>query len=95
MNPCKDWRYKAVKAKVYFDHGYGMTNYVKYIIAFTGLASKDMTLTLMLGFIYVPACFLIGWYWINHGWYEREIEVSNEFNWFVRQMRKHIQKRKI
>lgn len=95
MKPYKDWRYTAVKAKAYFECGYGITQYVKYLIAFNGLASRNVKLTMALAIIYVPFCFILGWYWYNHGWITREIEVSNEFNWFVKQMRNHIRKRKI
>jgi len=90
----KDWKYKTVKVKAYFDKGYGLTHYIKYVIAIFGITSNMLGLTMFIVFLYIPVCFLIGWWWLNHGWYTREIEVGNEFNQFVGEMRKAIGKRK-
>lgn len=82
-----NWKYKLVKGKSYFERGYGITHYVKYLIAYFGLASNNLNLTMVLGLAYVPVCFIIGWWWYNHGWQVLETEVGNEFNLFVKEMR--------
>lgn len=95
MKLYKSWRYRLVKAKAYFEKGYGLTHYIKYVIAFFGLASNNLQLTMFFGLAYIPFCFLLGWWWLNHGWLTLEIEVGNEFNRFVKEMRKAIKKRKV
>jgi len=95
MKPFKGWKYRAIKSKAYFEKGYGLTHYVKYLIAFFGLSSNQIGLTMALGFLYVPVCFVLGWWWFNHGWVFLETEVSNEFNWFVKEMRSHVKKRNL
>lgn len=90
MKACKDWRYKLLMFKRYFEQGYGLTNYLKYLIAFFGLASSNLKLTLALGILYVPVCFLLGWYWYNHGWIILDTEISNQFNLFCKEVRKKL-----
>ena len=90
-----DWRYKFLKAKAYFEKGYGLTHYVKYLIAYFGLSSSNVTITMFIAMGYVPVCFVLGWWWFNHGWMVREQEINNEFNWFVGEMRQSIGKEKV
>ena len=80
--------------KAYFDKGYALTNYVKYVIALFGLSSLNVSLTLILGFTYAISCYFIGRFWINRHYYEAEIEVGNTFNKFVREMRKNYKNEK-
>ena len=79
--------YKFVLLKAYFDKGYGVTSYLKYLIAFFGLASRDVTTTLAIAFIYGIACFVLGWWWYKNGYALAEAEVGNRFNLFVQEMR--------
>lgn len=80
-------RYKFCLLKAYFEKGYSLTNYVKYIIALFGLASLNVKATLILGFIYGFSCFIVGWAWFKYGFVEAELEVQNRFNLFVKEMR--------
>lgn len=76
----------------YFNKGAGLTNYVKYLIAFFGLASRDVSNTLWLAAGYLIACFFIGFLWYKYNWITAEIEVNNRFNLFVKEMRKNYRK---
>ena len=85
----KDMRaYKYALLKAYFDKGYGVTSYLKYMIAFFGLASSNVKTTLVIALIYGIFCFVLGWFLYRIGYAEAEQEVSNQFNLFVKEMRK-------
>jgi len=76
--------------KAYFEKGYALTSYVKYVIALFGLASQDIFWTLLMGFLYAFVCFFLGWVWFHYHIVDAELEVQNQFNLFVRQMRRKI-----
>ena len=92
-------KYKLCLWKGYFEKGYSITNYMKYFILLFGMYSFfekiDLRLTLFLLIFYAILCFFIGWAWFHYGFMNAEIEVSNNFNKFVREMRTHYKKRKI
>jgi len=73
----------------YFQTGYGsiFSNIFKYAIALFGLSSQDVKSTMALGFFYVIFCFAFGWWWYYFKFIEIENEISNRFNWFMREMR--------
>ena len=81
------WKYKINLHKRYFDIGYGITNYLKFLIALFGaysfVAKIDMRITLFLAIGYMIFCYALGWWWINRDFYVAEQEVSNQFNLFV------------
>ena len=78
---------KLVELKYKFDSGYNLTNYVKYIIAFFGLASRDVKATLIIALVYAVICFILGHYYVKNGWLEAQTEVTNLRNKFVKDMR--------
>lgn len=86
----KQFKYKIVLHKRYFDIGMGITSYVKYLIAFFGLASRDLRTTLIIGFAYAFFCYFFGMFWVKSGFFKEEQEVSNNYNKFVLEMRKKI-----
>lgn len=80
--------FKAALIKAYFEKGYGLTHYIKYVIALFGLASQDLKSTMWMAVVYALSCFALGYWAYKSGFAEAEIEVSNRFNAFVKEMRK-------
>jgi apolipoprotein N-acyltransferase len=76
--------------KKYFDTGWGLTSYLKYALAFFGLASQDVQSTLIIATIYGLSCFIIGYYWLKSDFYKADLELNNRYNIFVEEMRKRI-----
>ncbi len=86
--------YKLALLKSYFDAGYGITSYLKYMIAFFGLASADVKTTLIIGVLYGISCFLIGWIAYQSGFIEAQAEVSNQYNLFQKEIRRKLKNKK-
>lgn len=88
--------YKFCLHKAYLDKGMALTNYVKYIIVILGVgeavSSNSVNKTLFFAFLYAIGCYFIGWKWFNSTYVEAEMEVGNQFNPFVKEVRerKHI-----
>ena len=76
--------------KSYFDKGWGLTSYLKYIIALFGISSLNVKATLIIGFVYGVCCYIIGRAWYKYGLVDTETEISNIFNPFVREMRQKV-----
>ena len=91
---CFKRKFRFVLHKAYFDKGYNLTSYLKYVIALFGISSLDVVLTLVIGFFYGIGCYFLGRWWIKKHFFEAEIEVSNMFNRFVRETRSFIKKKK-
>ncbi len=80
--------------KSYFDKGMGLTHYLSYFIAFFALASKDMKSVFIVGSIYAIISFFVGYYWFKYDWIQAEIEVGNQYNKFVKEVREKLKKKK-
>ena len=65
------------------------------MIAFFGLASRDVRTTLTIAAIYAVCCFLIGMMWFKSDFFKAQTEVFNRYNIFVSQMRKKFGEPKI
>ena len=77
--------------KRYFDTGFGLLNYVKYLIMFIGLngvLQNNINFAMGLVVLYAVICFFTGWAYINYGFWETEQEIINRFNPFQQQIRK-------
>lgn len=83
----KTWKYKLVLLKTYFDTGFSVTSYVKYLIAIFGLSSLQWKWAVGLFISYGILCFIFGWAYIKFGFYNAQQEVSNQFNPFVKEVR--------
>ena len=83
-------KWKFVLFKRFFDTGYGITNYFKYIIALFGISSLNIKATLALGILYGFFCFFVGWAWFRYKFMEVDTEVGNRTNRFVGEMREKI-----
>ena len=79
--------YNLLLHKAYFDKGMGLTNYVKYVIAFFGVASSDVKSTLWIAFFYGIICYFLGMFWYKKDLVKTENEVANRNNLFVKEMR--------
>jgi len=84
--------YKFCLWKAYFEKGYGLTSYIKWVIAIFGITTQNVAVTLLGMFIYGIVCFFLGWAWYHFNIITSELEVQNQFNLFVQEMRK---KRKV
>ena len=83
----KSKKYKFVLWKTYFDTGFSITSYVKYLIAIFGISSLQWKLAIGLFVSYGILCIFIGWIWIKFGFFDAQNEVSNQFNPFVKEVR--------
>ena len=82
--------YKFALHKAYFDKGMGLTSYFKYMIAFFGLASNDIKLTMIIAVSYGIFCYVLGRIWYYAGGTEAELEVINQYDLFVKEVRKEL-----
>ena len=80
--------FKFCLHKAYFDKGIGLTNYVKYIIAFFGIATGNVKTVMWIAAAYAIFCYILGRLWYKFKLIEAEIEVGNRFNLFVKEIRK-------
>ena len=87
--------YKFMLLKAYFEKGYSLTSYIKWVIAIFGITTQAVITTLIGMFLYGVSCFFIGWVWYKYDFVVAEHEVSNQFNLFQREMRKKLKNRNI
>ncbi|GAF90404.1 unnamed protein product [marine sediment metagenome] len=87
----KSWKYKLMLFKAYFEHGYSFMSYPKWVVAIFGIGevvNKNYNIVIIGAFIFFISCVVIGWLFIKWGFYEAQQEVSNQFNLFVKELRK-------
>lgn len=93
--------YKLALHKAYFDTGYGLLSYPKYILLMAGGGSILLTggestaLVVSIGGAIGIFCYFLGRWCFKSGFMKATIEVSNQYNAFVGEIRKHVKKRKI
>lgn len=92
-------QYNFLLHKRYFDTGWSLTNYFKYLILlggiYEGFSTQDMNITLIIAVVYMLSCYFIGKLWVKYGWMEADIEVTNTFNMFVKEVREWKKKSKL
>lgn len=76
--------------KRYFDTGYGLTSYMKIIIAGSGLVLREVKSVIILGILYGIFCYIVGYIWIKYKLSEADNEISNELNPFQREVREKL-----
>jgi len=82
--------YKVALHKSYFDTGFNVLNYLKYPLVLLGFAIPNAKNILIIAFIYAVCCYFLGWWWLNFGMKDAENEVNNNFNPFMREIRKKV-----
>jgi len=88
--------YKFLLIKAYFDKGYGLTNYFKYLLAFVGIFDLiDAKTAIYSILIYLLFCFILGWAWFKFGFVDTENEIQNRFNPFQKEIRRKLRSRKV
>ncbi len=83
-------KYRFCLLKSYFEKGYGLSAYLKYMIILLGLTISDVKLMMILGSLYGISCFFVGWLWFKFNWIRAEAEVGNRHNYFQQEMREII-----
>jgi len=95
----KRWQIVFNLHKSFFDKGWGLTSYLKYLFAIIGLGSMltgiSIFTVLIVGVFYGIGCYVLGRWWKVSGMEAAEIEISNRFNLFVKEMRKTYNNRKV
>lgn len=83
--------YKIAFLEACFNKGYAVTAPLKYLVALIGISnaivSENMRLTILLGIGYVIFCFILGYILFRIKYVNAQIEVSNRFNPYVKEMR--------
>lgn len=92
MKLSKNLKYKANLHYSYFCDGYGLMQFPARFIGLASLATLSPKIILWTGFIGAIFVYFIGRYWYISGMKEAQIEVQNNFNIFVRQVRRQIGK---
>jgi hypothetical protein len=85
-------KYRICLFRAWFSQGDGLISYVKYLIAFFGLLSRDGFITITFACIYAVSALVLGKTWFDRGFVKAEIEVNNRYNKFVEEMRKNYKK---
>ena len=84
--------YKFCLHKAYFDKGYGLLNQVKYALflfgVLEGIQTEQMWITAAAGISFIIICYFAGRWWYRSKMIEAEIEVTNRFDLFVKEVRK-------
>ena len=92
-----NYKERILLHKRYFDIGYGITSYVKVVVAVVGIggiaAGANKTAIAIMLFLYGLFCYVFGWAFVKYGWLTADIEIGNKFNLFVKEMRKSINRK--
>ena len=86
--------YRFCLHKAYFDKGYAMTNYIKYLIAIFGISSLNVKITILLGILYFFFSYSFGRWWYKKNYILAENEVNNKFNLFQKEVRSKLKTEK-
>lgn len=82
--------YKFALLKAYFDKGYGVTSYFKYLFAIIGIAGLKGSILIPLFIAYGLSCFFVGWVWYHFRITDAEAEVGNQYNPFAKEVRQKL-----
>src|SRR3990167_2219545 len=89
--------FKILLWKAYFDKGFGLLTYLKYILAVVGVGAAIQGISLLtifiVGVVYGVVCLILGRLWYHYKLVETEKEIENIFNPFVKEMRNVVRKK--
>ena len=83
--------YKFFLVKAYFDKGFSILNYLKYLILLLGLEriiGGDVSSAILMITAYAIVCFILGFIIYHYKFIEAENEVRNRYDPFIKEMRK-------
>ena len=90
--------YNIALLKAYFEKGYSILSYPKYVLFLLGLdqvINKDNTKwVLIIGALGVLFCFFIGWLLFESKFVNAELEVTNRYNPLAFEIREKFIKNK-
>ena len=86
--------YRLCLLKAYFDKGYSLSSYPKWVFAVTALKIDNVKLIIILGLVYTIGCFLIGFWWYKSDVILAEHEVGNQYNLFQKEMRAKLKSKR-
>jgi len=86
--------YRPLLWKAYFDKGFSLTNYFKYILLVFGWATSDVKTTVIIGIVWCFACLILGKIWFYYKLVDTENEIQNIVNPFMGEVRHYIGKQK-
>lgn len=79
--------FKILLWKAYFDKGFALTNYLKYVLLVFGWATNDIKTTIIVGVSWCFSCLIIGKLWFKYRLVDTEQEINNLFNPFCHDVR--------
>ncbi len=83
--------YKLAFLEACFNKGYGVTAPIKYLVALIGISNaivtEKMLVTILAGVGYVIFCFILGYVLYKIKYVNAQIEVTNRYDPYVKEMR--------
>lgn len=81
-------RYKILLASRYFEKGRSKLFYIQYVIGLYALASQDVINSFLVALVFGISCLALGYWWYWSDTIAIEYELGNQFNLFVKEVRK-------
>ncbi len=89
----KSWKYKFNLFYIYFNKGYSLCSFPKWVAAIFGvgeIVNKNYWVVVAGAFAFFLFCMAIGYIWLEHGFFLAEQEVSNQYNLFQKELRRKL-----
>jgi len=90
----KSWKYKLNLFKIWFEKGYSILSYPKWVLAMYGIgelaSSRSYFLVAGGSLLFLVVCTVVGYFWLKKGLFLAEQEVGNQYNLFQRELRKKL-----
>ncbi len=95
----KKWQFTVQQHKNYFDSGFGLLSFFKYLIGIFAanevFNKANLKVALYIAIGYGIFCYFIGMIYWKKGFKDAEIEVSNRANPFVDEVRVKLIDKKV